>query len=279
MADISGKIQPTSSINSTVQSEINVKSKLNGLSSNVESDINSTQNISQDINTGGLNISAKGINNERNLNFDFNGSSQSGHGFIHIKYSHNRPQSNEDMLAAPDEETYFIGFYSGNSSSPPENYTNYTWSQMRGNDGEQGIQGEQGPKGDSGETTLTVVNPLYFTGYLNPNRWILDTSRDRSFYKQEIEVTTQQLVSSTMTEEELIEYMNIKMTDKVTPLIELVVSKINVSLGIEQLENWRYISRAYMTRRELEDSNQYFLNFECYLQAPSIQLQYQVKVI
>ena len=77
--------------------------------------------------------------------------------------------------------------------------------------------------------------------------------------------------------------MNIKITDKTTPIADLIVSKESVDIGLEQIEQWKYISRVCLVKDEYEDDEGehtfYYLRFECYMQAPNVRLPFQVKVI
>lgn len=282
MADIIGRITLGDNLQSAVNSNVPTLNSDNvNQSKSLDGSLNQQgQSINSEITDEQADLNGE-IVNRGNLEFEYGGTPQSGFGYVHIRYSHELPIQDSDMMVAPDAATYYIGFYSGNNSSPPDHYTAYVWSQFRGNDGEQGIQGVQGEKGDSGETSLVVVNPLHFEGYLNIENWMTDRiSRDATFYYQVKEMTNQELINSTMTQEELIEYMNIKMTDRTTPLIDLVVSKTSITLGMSQMEQWKYLSRVYLTRDELEGGAiKYYMHFECYKQAPNIQLKYQVKVI
>lgn len=282
MAEIKGIISAGSNISASVDTgAVNVNSNIDDTTTDLNGQIGDNGDLSQNINVvSNLKLNKMTPNNK--LKGTFNDNIHSGWGHVHIKYSHNYPTSNSDLISEPDELTYYIGVYSGMDVSPPSDFNAYKWAQFRGNDGEQGIQGEPGPKGDSGDTKLIVINPLHFKDILFSENWELDDSKDRAFYSQVVEITNRALISSTMTQEQLIEYMNIKMTDKVTPLIDVVLNN-TVEIALKELEQWKYISKAYITREDiLEDEvekQKYYLHFECYRQAPNIQLTYQVKVI
>lgn len=281
MANINGKVNQNGNISTNlINGTIDISAKVQG-SNKLDSSLEKNQIDSTGQLNGSTNVSPESLKSLGNINVDFNNIPASGYGYVYFKYSHNEPTKDSDMLNQPDNETYYIGVISTNQISPPTNFNAYTWTRIRGEDGEKGEKGDKGDKGDSGETSLIVINPLYFEGYLNTENWITDnTSRDSTFYYQKREVTELTLLTSTMTQEELIEYMNIKMTDKVTPVIDLIVSNTSVLLGMEQMEQWKYLSRVYMTKEELADgSNFYYINFECYKRAPNVQLKYQVKVI
>lgn len=280
MAEIKGKITPDKYISTSFENKDEIKSNV-AINNEVNATLNNKNTIKEKVETA-VEVELNKISNVDNFKANFDGRIHTGYGYVHIRYSHSRPTSDEELLIVPDELTYYIGIYSGFDASPPSSYTAYTWAQFRGNEGEQGPQGETGPKGDSGETKLIVINPLHFKGVLNQDKWIVDISRDSAIYTQVIEITNQSLISSTITQEQLIEYMNIKMTDRVTPLIDVLLSN-TVELGIKQLEEWKNISKAYITRENVlvdgVETQKYYLHFECYKQAPNIQLEYQVKVI
>lgn len=279
MADIHGKITPGISLTPSLSEEpINLNEGVTS-DNNLSGEINGSGDLTPTI-TPETDITLKVLQPGNNLSPNFNDNIHSGYGYVHIKYSHDMPTQDSDMLPTPDEDCWYIGVYSGDSVSPPQRYTSYVWAQFRGNNGEQGEKGDKGDKGDSGDTKLIIINPLYFKLKLNWENWMLDNTRVSPFYYQVKEITNQELISSTMTEEELIEYMNIKMTDRVTPFIDLVVSSTNPELGLKQVEQWKYLTRAYITKEELEGNVfKYYLHFECYKQAPNIQLELQVKVI
>lgn len=68
--------------------------------------------------------------------------------YTHIKYSNN---SNGSGMHDNPNATY-LGIYTGNSSTPPNTYTSYKWTKIKGEDGRQGPQGIQGRQGDRGQT-------------------------------------------------------------------------------------------------------------------------------
>ena len=67
--------------------------------------------------------------------------------YTHIKYSNN---SNGSGMNDNPNATY-LGIYTGDSSTPPNNYTSYKWTKIKGEDGRQGIQGPVGPVGRNGD--------------------------------------------------------------------------------------------------------------------------------
>jgi hypothetical protein len=283
MAELKGTIS-TSSIHSNINSSVgSLQGNLNNSNNLNNSQINDAAN-QQGVLAPGQSLTSS-LRGSGNLNPGFSGIPVTGYGYIYFLYSAVMPQSQADVTLVPDDTTVYLGILTTNQATRPENYQLYTWVKIRGDDGEKGEQGEQGEKGDSGETTLTINNPLYFVGKLDVDRWQVDNgSRGATFYYQEINVTDTQLVSSTLTEEELINYMNIKISDKTTPIADLIVSKEDVSQGLEQIEQWKYISRVCLVKDEFTDEEEiehtfYYLRFECYLQTPNIQLPFQVKVI
>ena len=68
--------------------------------------------------------------------------------YTHFKYSNN---SNGSGMHDNPNATY-LGIYTGNSSTPPNTYTSYKWTKIKGEDGRQGPQGIQGQQGDRGQT-------------------------------------------------------------------------------------------------------------------------------
>ena len=90
--------------------------------------------------------------------------------YIHIKYAHDEPQSDEDMSDVVDE---WFGHYYGTSHLPPEHYTDYTWQKLGGK-GDRGETGETGPPGPGGAPSgvyataaaLAAANPDHDSVYL-----------------------------------------------------------------------------------------------------------------
>ena len=283
MTQIVGNLSTTNLEPNINDSNEQIISGVNNGRNSIDSDIENAVNASGAINNNG-NITANFLRGTPNLNPNFSGLPVSGYGYVYFCFSAVEPTSNEDITFTPTEDTRYLGVLSTNQVEQPRDYSLYKWVKIRGEDGEQGETGEKGDKGDSGETSLTVINPLYFTGFLQASNWKIDNgSRGAGFYYQEINVTDTQLLTSTMTEEELINYMNIKMTDKATPFVDLLVSEEDVDLGMSQVEQWQYITRVYMIKDEYEEDEEekvdYYLRFECYRQAPTIQLPFQVKVL
>lgn len=230
------------------------------------------------------NLSAR-ITSNPNLSPDFGGPSATSYGWVYFLYSDEKPTSNEECSLIPKDTTCYLGILNTNQEIQPLDYSLYRWIRIRGIDGERGPQGVQGLKGDSGETTLTIDNALYITGWLQPDRWVLDGSaRNEAFYYLRVKVTDTQLQTDNATMQELIEYMDLRLNDKITPIVDLLVSETDVSLGRKQIEQWSYISRVYMSKETYIDENNerindYYINFECYQKCPDIQLRYQLKVI
>ena len=280
MADINGIISSGSNFEVTLNSgQKGINSDIVNDEGNINTIIKEQAALTKNM-AGTANLNSD-IYSNNDIAFNLPNNIHTNSNYVYIRYSHKRPTSNEEILISPDDLTYFIGIYTGASAQPPESYTAYTWTQFRGDKGEQG---DKGDKGDKGEATLTINNALHFVGYLNQANWTLSYDKDLPIYSQIIEVTNQLLYAQTMTDEELIEYMDLNLTDKMTPLVDLLFEE-NESIESSKIkiEEWKWISRIYLTKEKVlvnqEIVNKFFFHFECYEQAPDVQLKYQIKVI
>ncbi len=72
--------------------------------------------------------------------------------YFYVRYSEN--STGNPMTSIPSSTTKYMGVANTTSSSAPTNYTDYTWSLIKGEDGEKGTPGE---KGDDGKTTYLHI--------------------------------------------------------------------------------------------------------------------------
>ena len=88
--------------------------------------------------------------------------------YIHKKYSDNANGANMDN----NPTRQYIGIYTGEKETPPENASEYSWTKIRGNDGINGRNGQDGRDGKDGlpinENLLPDSN--FSNGY-NKNQW------------------------------------------------------------------------------------------------------------
>ena len=287
MADINGKIIPSQQLNPKVNTTApninsNVDTETEKLASGAETgiDVNGT------INAVGA-VNPEEVNSVGNLHGELINDVPSGYGYVYIRYSHEYPTQDSDMLLVPDEDTKYMGVLGLNSPFPPTSYTRYQWSLIRGYDGEKGDKGDKGDKGESGDAEITIVNGFLITGQLNVEGWQLDVSRDKSFYSQRIEITEPllQVIEQTLTAREpnigsgTIYNTYEDVINSMSPVVDLIVSS-NIQTGQNEIENWKFISRAYLMREDyIDDTYGYYICFECYNDRPSVLLRFQMKVI
>lgn len=72
--------------------------------------------------------------------------------YFYVRYSEN--STGNPMTSIPSSTTKYMGVANTTSSSAPTNYTDYTWSLIKGEDGEKGTPGE---KGNDGKTTYLHI--------------------------------------------------------------------------------------------------------------------------
>ena len=287
MADINGKIQISgqlsgslSSSAATINGRANTQQNLQG--AGVSTKIGSGATIQT---TG--NVNPEDIQSAGNLNGDYINDQATGYGYIYIRYSHDYPVQDSDMLLEPDEYTKYLGVLGINSPVPPSSFDKYNWIKIRGEDGEKGDTGEKGDKGESGDATITINTGFYAYGLLKAVDWEIDNTRDAAFYSQKVDITTS---LSSVVEEELTQQSEnigagtinnaiVSILDNLKPIVDLVVSE-EIELGFQQIENWKYISRAYLTREDyINNEYCYYMVFVCYGDKPEIDLEFQVKVV
>ncbi|MDL2320250.1 DUF4988 domain-containing protein, partial [Alistipes sp. OttesenSCG-928-B03] len=73
--------------------------------------------------------------------------------YTYVAYSANADGS--EMTTDPMADTKYVGF--ATAKSAPADYTGYTWSQYRGDDGATGAQGPQGVPGNDGTSAYTWI--------------------------------------------------------------------------------------------------------------------------
>lgn len=286
MADISGKITPSQDL------ETRISPLAPELDSNVNTEDNLTSNVSTNagmsgtVNASGA-VSPESLSVSGNLRGGYIPDTANGYGYVYIRYSHDYPTQDSDMLVNPDEDTKYLGIVGLNSPYPPTSYTRYQWSLIRGQDGDKGDQGDQGDKGESGDAEITIQNGFNFTGTLKLEDWQIDNTRDKSFYFQRVNVTDRLLaiIAERLQEQEAnigegtIYNTFIEVIESTVPITDLIVSQ-NIETGLDEIENWKYISRAYLMREDyIDESYGYFMCFECYGDKPKRLLNFQVKVI
>ena len=80
--------------------------------------------------------------------------------YIHKKYSDNANGANMDN----NPTRRYIGIYTGEKETPPENASEYSWTKIRGNDGingrdgQDGRNGQDGRDGKDGEVNFNLLN-------------------------------------------------------------------------------------------------------------------------
>lgn len=85
-------------------------------------------------------------------------------GYGYIRYSEYADGTN--FVTTPTADTKYIGFYMGNSVTPPTSKTDYTWSKYVGEDGRDGADGQDGQNGNVwGTGTALTGTGTNLTGY------------------------------------------------------------------------------------------------------------------
>lgn len=256
----------------------------NNLLANINSSINTqySTNLNNNSISGTLNddsIMSSNVSETPVLNSKLNATEQlrgnfetpvapNGH-YIHIAYSDLGAESTE----LSDTYSEYLGICIDNSVQRPSSVSSYQWYKIKGEQGEQGIQGE---KGDVGDTFLSIVNPLQYNITLYKEDW---KNNDNNIISQSKILSNVYILDDNIPEEWKYYFNNLKITEQMTPLVDLQVSSVSET-GLNELKNWAKISRAYISSSVNSNNvKNYYINFECYEEAPDTILNVLVKVI
>ena len=282
MAELTGTIQTNAAEQSSINNDSNInttidekEAALRAILQNNGAQIANMQQLQNLI--GQLNGSGNlGANLENGLN---NPNSQ----YIYLKFSLEYPTTDAEMMEA-NENTKYMGICITNAPTAPTTYTAYKWVKIVGDTGEQGIAG---PRGADGTAFINIVNPLYITGTLKVNDWIIvspQASRTpgQQYYYQKFNITDTNFKSTFITSDtfrqltnsEVLQYLRVKLSQNISYMVDLVVSE-DIRIGTEESISWNYLTRTFIEAEE-EDI---FLYFECYNSCPTVDLNYQLKVI
>lgn len=281
MSDISGVILDNNTLNSTIGSN-NVSLDTTIVTSNNISSNITTPELSFSLQNSGERLLNTSLSTNAELNSELNIPSITLSNRFFVKYSNDYPQSDQDMMDEPTENTKYIGVSTVLSVSAPTSKDDYDWVKIKGDTGEKGDVGSTGAvgeKGEDGTAYITVLSGITFKDTLSKDNWIRAIRENSNVFYYKQDVNLNEILIEGVSEEQWISKLGQITDSSNTSLLIDVNVDDNIEEGRKQIKHWQRISRAYVIKVTDEEEDTYYLRFECYDNYPNVNLPFVVRMV